>query len=519
MFNTLLRGAAPMLVLGVALMSAPAAHATFDFANVVHKAQALASKPYQKPVSVPDLFTKLDVGSVEQIRFKPEDTLWTAGDSQVQLVLVAPATHFRYPVAINVIDAGAVHRMPFHRDWFTWPDAVKGKVPNDLGYAGFRLTFPLNPGDGRNEFLSFAGASYFRGVARGETFGLSARGIAVDTGLASGEEFPRFSEFWLVRPTPDAKSVRIYALLDGASLTGAYQFDVYPGTSTRVEVHAHLFMRKNVKLLGLAPLTSMFLYGRNTPRPMGAWWPQVHDSDGLLIHSHTGEWLWRPLINPPTLQMSYLDADSPQGFGLLQRDTRFADYQDADLHYEDRPSAWIQPGGAWGKGRVVLVEIPTDSETNDNIVAFWSPGPAVAAGTAYDLHYTLTFGKPDIAGSPAGHAVATWVGLGGAAGGKGTAKATAKGYRIVVDFAGGSLAQVRPNDPVTGVVTGLDGTKVVEKTVHWIAPSKHWRLSILAVPAAGKPLALRAYLDTGHGAATETWTYTLPARNRFDNAH
>ncbi len=515
MVNTVSRISASMLLLGMALMVAPAAHAAFGFADVVQKARALAAKPYQQPVSVPALFTKLDVESVQQIRFKPEDTLWSAGDSLVQLVLTAPAKHFRYPVVINVVDAGAVHRIPFHREWFTWPDAVKGKVPNDLGYAGFRLTFPLDRGDHRNEFLSFAGASYFRGVAQGETFGLSGRGIAVDTGLASGEEFPRFTEFWLVRPTPDATTVRIYALLDGASITGAYQFDVHPGTSTRVEVHAHLFMRKDIKLLGLAPLTSMFFYGSNTPRPGGQLWPAVHDSDGLLIHSHTGEWLWRPLINPPTLQMNYLDANSPQGFGLLQRDTRFADYQDTTMHYEDRPSAWVEPHGDWGKGRVVLVEIPTDSETNDNIVAFWSPGPAVTAGEAWDLHYTLTFGPPDIVDNPMAHAVATYVGLARTPQGK----TTAKGYHIVVDFAGGPLARVNPNDPVTGMVTGLDGTKVVERTVHWIAPEKRWRLSILATPASGKPLALRAFLTAGSGALSETWTYALPVRNRFDNGH
>ncbi len=494
-----------ILVLVALATALPGAARAFGFTDVVAKAKALAAKPYKPPPATPDFLTKLSYDEFRKIRFDPKNSLWHQSHSNFQVMLVAPGLYFKHIVNIHVVDAAGVHQVPFQKDWFSWPKKLAARIPKNLGYAGFKLTYPLDGPNLRNQFLVFAGVSYFRGVARNENFGLSARGIAVDTGLPSGEEFPIFTNYWLVRPSPDAHVLRFFALLDGPSLAGAYRFLVTPGAPTQVKVKASLFLRKDITLLGFAPLTSMFYYGENTPRPAGRWRGAIHDSDGLLIHSNTGEWLWRPLINPINLSTDYFEADSPQGFGLLQRDRHFRDYQDAEARYDTRPSAWITPHNDWGNGHVVLVEIPTDTEINDNIVAFWSPSKAPKAGDHYELDYTLEFGGAGITGEPLARAANSFVGNGG----------KANVYRFVVDFKGGPLAKLKPDAPVHAVVSGLNGAKILQHNVEWVQPLGTWRLSFLAQAPAGKPLDLRAFLKSGKQTLSETWTYELPSPNRI----
>ncbi|WP_455385713.1 glucan biosynthesis protein [Acidihalobacter prosperus] len=492
-------------VLAVLISSSAAAAGSFGFGQVVDKARALAAQPYEAPAEVPKFLRELDHSTYRQIRFKPEHALWRAADSRFQVSLVSPGLYYRHAVKIDVVDAEGVHPIAYDRQHFEFPNQkLAQQVPADLGYAGFRLSYPLNGKNGRAGFLEFAGASNFRGVGRGNHFGLSARGIAIDTGLPSGEQFPNFVQYWLVRPDAKATAMKFYALLDGKSLTGAYQFVVYPGQPTRLQVKAVLFARKGIQQLGVAPLTSMFYYGSNTARPVGEWRPQVHDSDGLLIRNGSGEWLWRPLLDPRKLKLDYFSTDKVRGFGLLQRDTAFADYQDAGAHYERRPSAWVTPKGDWGKGHVVLVEIPAADETNDNIVAFWTPTGQVKAGDRLSFDYGIALGGPDIAGEPMAHVAKTFVGRGGNAEGA---------YRFVVDFQGGPLHGISPSASVQSVVTGQDGTRVIEHFVEYVPALGQWRLSILAKPDAGKAVELRAFLKQGENTLSETWSYGLPARN------
>lgn len=491
--------------------AAAAAAAAFDFQDVARVARQVAEEPWEAPPTVPEFLRNLSYDAYRDIRFRGRYSLWHESGTNFQVMLVAPGLNYHHPVQIKVVDADGVHPVPFRKAWFAWPEKLAAKVADDLGYAGLKLTYPLHAPEVQNQFLVFVGASYFRGVARDQNFGLSARGIAIDTGLAKGEEFPAFTRFWLVRPSPDATAMKLYALLDGPSLAGAYQFVVYPGAPLRIEVRARLFVRQDIQLLGMAPLTSMFQYGANTPRPEGAWRPAVHDSGGLLVHAGTGEWLWRPLVNPATLQNHYFSVDSPKGFGLMQRQTRFAAYQDAQARYDRRPSAWVEPLGDWGKGQVVLVEIPTNSEYNDNIVAFWSPADEPSQGDIVDLRYTLLFGDPDVAAEPMARALTTLVGHPVAE----RPEVPDNAYRIVVDFAGEPLAGLDADAGVRAMVSGLGGTRVIENSVRRIDHPRLWRMSLLVAPAAGKPLALRAYLKHGDHTLSETWSYSLPAANRF----
>lgn len=496
-----------LLIVASLIAGMAQADSVFNFDRVVEKAQKLAAKPYREPARIPDFFQELSYDKYQGIRFNPESRLWKKSNTRFQVMLMPAGLFYRHPVKINVIDKKGVGSVSFNKDLFNFSDnEIKKLMPANLGYAGFKLTYPLQGEGSVNQFLVFAGASYFRGVGSENSFGISARGIAVDTGLSSGEEFPLFTEFWLVRPSPKAKTMMLYALLDGPGLTGAYQFIVTPGKITRVDVTATLFVRRQIELLGIAPLTSMFLYGENTARPAGYWRTEVHDSDGLLLHDgDSGEWLWRPLINPKMLQIDYLQVNNPRGFGLFQRDTDFVNYHDLGARYDRRPSAWVEPKGDWGKGNVVLVQLPTPVETNDNIVAFWTPREKYRIGQPYSLEYSLDFGDGLISQSPMAYVSNTFVGAGDVIGG-GNVKDS---FRLVIDFKDGPLAKLDPNASVIADVTGTEDTRILEQFVEYNEPLKTWRLSILAKPLPNKPLSLRAFLKHKDEAVSETWTYRL----------
>ncbi len=485
------------------------ATAGFGFGNVVKLARKLAAKPYQKPANVPSFLGKLSESRYDRIRLKPGHWLWSDGSEPFQVGPIVPGYLYTHTVQLSVVDKKGAHPLHFNKSNYQFPSVkLRHRIPADLGFAGFQISYPFGGSENqRRSFMVFLGASYFRGIGAGEVYGTSARGIAVDTGLPSGEQFPRFTHYWLVKPSKHARSMTFYALLQGKSLTGAYRFTVWPGQPTRMAVKATLFMRKSVKLLGVAPLTSMFLYGANTPHPAGNWRPQVHDSGGLLIHDGSGEWLWRPLRNPAHLQTYAFSARNPYGFGLFQRETRFSMYRSLSARYDKRPSIWVQPDNEWGKGHVVLFEIPSKSHNNDNIVAFWHPGDTPSAGQQRTVRYTLTFGQPRIAREPLAHTASTRVGVGA------DTKHPDKAYRINVNFAGGPLKGLSPHTAVKGVVSTGNGGKVLSHYVQYVAPLHQWRLVILAQPAAGKALRLRAHLVHGGKTLTETWSYALPPDN------
>jgi len=260
----------------------------------------------------------------------------------------------------------------------------------------------------------------------------------------------------------------------------------------------------------MAPLTSMFYYGENTPLPKGEWRREVHDSDGLQIHDGmTGEWIWRPVLNPGTLEMDFFSTQKIQGFGLLQRDGKFSNYEDLGARYDIRPSAWVEAQGEWEQGKVVLVQLPTSDETNDNMVAFWTPKAQVTPDTPLALAYHVSFGQSDIPQNPMGTVVNTFIGDGNRIGGGKAPNA----YRVIVDFTGGPLNKLSSNSPINGQVTALEGGEILEHFVEYHEPIKGWRLSILAKPLPQKPLHLRAFLNNEATTLTETWTYRLPVKN------
>jgi periplasmic glucans biosynthesis protein len=495
-----------LLVLSAtALLVAPAVRA-FDLDDVAEKAAELAKQPYQdRQKKVPEwmLVGSMTYDQWRDIRFRPDQSLWRDKDLPFQVQFFHPGLYYDHTVQVNVVDAAGAHPVPFSPERFDYgKNDFAERIPSDIGYAGLRIHYGLKSASYLDELIVFLGASYFRALGRDNVYGLSARGLAIDTVEPSGEEFPAFTEFWLVEPAPNATHLVLYALLDSRSLSGAYRFDIAPGVQTTVQVDARLFARRQVAKLGIAPLTSMFFFGENSARRFDDFRPEVHDSDGLLLHLDTGEWLWRPLDNPPRVNVSSFGTRDPRGFGLVQRDRDFADYQDIETRSELRPSTWIVPHGNWGEGHVELVEIPTNTELNDNIVLFWVPDAPLKAGKSLSLAYTLTWFSDDPTLPPGGRVVATRRDRG----------TIPNGYRFVVDFDGDRLRAIPADHAPTGVVSAgpqADAAELLDQHVVKNPATGGWRLTFQLRPKGSTPVELRAYLADGDDVLTETWSYVL----------
>jgi glucans biosynthesis protein len=438
----------PVLTLVAVAQSA----AAFDFEDVAALARRAARAPYKAPdVAQPAELTNLTYDQYRDIRFRPDRALWRVEDLPFDVMFFHRGRENEH-VKMNEVVAGKARHIAYDRLEFDFgKNTFSPEKWGDLDYSGLRVHYHLNGPQYKDELIVFLGASYFRALAAGTRYGLSARGLAVDTVGGQGEEFPDFREFWMEKPAADARSLRLYALLDSPRVSGAYQFDVLPGDETVVEVRARLFLRSPVATLGLAPLTSMFQFGENQP-DRTQFRPEVHDSDGIMIATAEGEWIWRPLLNPREVLTTSFSMRGLKGFGLMQRDRSFASYEDNEARYELRPSAWIEPTSDWGPGRVELVQLNTPDETNDNIVAYWVPENQPDAGQPLDFSYKLHWQSGRIEERPPG----AWV----------VQSRTGRGFRaladderqFLVDFTGPSLAALPPGAPVKAVVSAPAAT-------------------------------------------------------------
>lgn len=433
------------------------------------KAKDLASKPYENPKkNVPDELVKLSYDQHRDIRFSRENGPWYDKNLSFELQFFHLGSIFDVPVPINEIVDDKIQPIKYSSSFFDYGKNTFSDFPDDLGYAGFRLHNPINNAKYYDELVSFLGASYFRALGKGHKYGLSARGLAIDTAVQTGEEFPIFREFWIEEPKknikPNAKSrnktrakvkpdeVKVHALLDSPSVTGAYSFVIKPGECTVMDVEAVLFTRKNINKLGIAPLTSMFLFGENTKNRFDDHRPEVHDSDGLLLWNGNDEWLWRPLDNSKYLRISSFVDNNPKGFGLMQRDKNPANYLDFEANYEQRPSLWVKPKGDWGKGMVQLVEIPSIQEIHDNIVAYWVPEEEIKAGKEYKFDYSLHWCNEVPEKNVLAKVTATYFGIGGVSG-----LLEKQKRKFVVDFEGKDLKTMFDKEEVKAEISASSG--------------------------------------------------------------
>ena len=498
-----LRRWALLLVVGCTI--AQHAAAEFGFDDVALRARDLAREPFKKPdATLPKELQDLSYDRYRDIRFRPDHAWWRGAKLPFEVMFFHRGFIYQDRVRINEVTSAGVREIAFDPAMFDYGknklDAAKLR---GTGFAGLRVHYPLNTPRYKDEVLVFLGASYFRALGKDQRYGISARALAVDTALPSGEEFPRFTEFWIRRPDPAAKELQILALLDSPRLAGAYRFTLRPGTTTFVDVHERLYLRDKVGKLGIAPLTSMYFFGENQRPRIDDYRPEVHDSDGLSVESATGEWIWRPLQNPRELLVTSFALSDPAGFGLQQRDRNFGHYEDLEARFDLRPSVWVTPK-SWGSGRVELVQIPTPDETNDNVVAYWVPDVQPAVGQPYDLDYRLSWEREKETRPPIAWVAQTRRGHGGN-------RKPDESVQFVIDFVG--AAGVKPTgDPDVEAVVTLDANaKLLESVVYRNELTSGYRLTLRFNRLDDKkPVEMRAVLRSDNATVSETWSYVLP---------
>jgi glucans biosynthesis protein len=478
-----------------AASAAPEQPQRFDAAMVRDMAHQLAQKPYKAPdATLPDELKNLDYQAFRSIRFDPKQALWA--DQKLRFTAEFFPRGFLYKDRIDVFEVANGHATPVHYrpELFTF-DKVKAPT-GDIGFAGFRLHYPLNRPDYYDEVCAFLGASYFRAVAKGQGYGLSARGLAIKTADPTGEEFPLFTTFWLERPAPGSDSIVVHALLDSQSAAAAFRFTIRPGADTVFDTESTLYPRVDIAASGLAPLTSMFLFDANDRVGFDDYRSAVHDSSGLALQVGQDEHVWRPLANPRDLQISAFTDVSLRGYGLMQRERAFADYQDAEARYEKRPSAWVEPIGDWGEGIVELVEIPSKQEVNDNIVAFWRAKDPLRAKGEYNRNYRLHWCWRAPGDATIAEVVATRCGQ----------ALTGKNRLFVIDFVGGALKQWKADTPPV-LDSGCSKGKIVNAVAEALPDLGGWRVSLELDPQDNTLVELHAKLTGDGKPLTENWIY------------
>jgi glucans biosynthesis protein len=482
----------------------------FGFEDVIKRARELARAPFEDPPArLPPQFDKLDYDAWRDIRFRPEHALLN-GSGGFRLETFHLGFLYRRPVTVNTIRDGIASPIPYSSSLFDYGRIKLDKaLPINTGFAGFRLHFPLNDPHVYDEVISFLGASYFRFLGRDQKYGLSARALCVEAGTDK-ESFPFFREFWLETPaTAGGNAATIYALLDGEAATGAFRFDLTAGQDSFVDVQSTLFARRPGVKFGLAPLTSMYLSGENDRHNDDGFRGELHDSDGLSIQTGAGEWLWRPLRNPPTPSItSFLDENN-KGFGLLQRDRTFESYQDLELAYEARPSYFVEPQGSWSAGRVELIELQTADETNDNIVTSWTPAVGPEPGKPYSYAYRVTAFLDVPRFSPNGRVVNTFKAPARALGT--SEPTTPNSKRFLVDFAGGDLSYYVSDPAQVEVVATATNGQILRTSIAANPHIDGLRVMFDVAAKPGQTADLRLFLRAAGRTLTETWTFPWTA--------
>jgi glucans biosynthesis protein len=512
---------------------------TFDFTSVQAMAQRRA---LQKYVPLPDLLPpqlkKLSPQQELGIFWNDTYRLWRrqALPFQVDFYPLSNDVHTAPP--INTVDARGPHPLKYSPNFFRYNFPIIPPLPADLGYGGFYVRYPhmapkSNPKSPLDGFFTAKGASYFRVLAREQVYGLSSRGLALNSVVENKEEFPQFVKWWLHQPAPGANAMVLDALLDSPSVSGAYEFTLHPGAPTSVDIHATLFFRKAVSQLGLAPFSSMYFYGENAKNHFGNYHPEIHDSDGVLMNTGAGEWLWRPLEQETQRQVYNFADVNPKGFGLIQRDRDFQHYQDLQMNYNLRPSAWVTPHGEWGKGVVQLIQLVTNNPNTDNVVLFWHPAQTPKAGDRLDLAYTIDYYMNDANRPPLAYAKQTLVNDPAPPPGQPlpvspptvmgkpmpappaapTKPAAATGttpVQFLIDFAGDGIEDIAPDHrPDIDLVCTPPGSVFRESSVEKNGYDKSWRATFTLIPAKiNVPVELRCTLRSKGKPLTETWTYT-----------
>jgi glucans biosynthesis protein len=507
-----------MLMMGLAFraFAAPEA-AEVNLEYVAQLALARAQQPFHSPrASLPDVLKNLNYDQYREIRFRPGKALWTDDDLPFRIDFFHPGYIYQEPVHVNEFTSTYTQRIPFDQDFFDYGGLkIKDQIPRNTGYAGFRIFYPLNKTNQLDELGAFLGASYFRLLGKDQSYGQSARGLALDSGESDrSEEFPIFTDWWFGKPQKGDTTITLYAILDSVSCAGAYQFQIRPGETTIADINAVLYFRETerilqanlgtppIKTIGLAPLTSMFWFGKNSERKFDDYRSEVHDADGLMMRMADGRNLWEPLDNPSNLRHLIFPASNIRGFGLMQRERSFEAYQDLFTPFQTEPSIWVEPHGTnWDNGDLHLVELNGPWEGFDNTVAFWSPKILPAPLQPFRFGYTLFWTREtDIKISPENKVVGTRIGL---------CAPNSDARQIFIDFSGPKLDAIPATNAPTAVVTCSTNAQIQSQQVIWNSYLSAWRVALKMQPNSGNtaPVDLSCTLQRTNQVLSETWVY------------
>lgn len=385
--------AAPALGAGAAFAqqngTAPAASAApFDPASILAEARQIAARPFAPlPPDLPSPFSGLNYEAYSSIRLKPEAALWVGDNLPFVIEPMHRGFIFARQMQIFIVENGTARPLGYDPAAFDFGKvpAPQGRLP-DLGFSGFRI-LRRRPEGPPADLAIFQGASFFRSLAPGQNFGVIARALAIRTADPKGEEFPVLRSVWIEKPTGFGNPLVIHALLDSESVAGAYRFTIRPGEATIIDIEATIVPRVALDHVGLAPMQGTSLFGPLDRRRFDDARPAAYEVSGLQMLTGKNEWLWRPVSNRENLQISAFVDNDPKRFGFVQRERDFERFFDDDQHWETRPSLWIEPIGEWGEGAVQLVEIPSDAEANDNVIAYWRPKAPLAASAEHSFAY------------------------------------------------------------------------------------------------------------------------------------
>ncbi|MCC7252168.1 MAG: glucan biosynthesis protein [Hyphomicrobium sp.] len=469
---------------------------SFAADHVRKLAEELAARDFVKPrVDLPEPFNALTAEQYRDIRFRPDAAVWRGEGLGYEVQLLALGWLYETPVEIWIVEQGKARSLRADSASFSvGPSIAAAPDAAPFAFSGFRVTGTINTAEALSEFVSFQGASYFKAVGRYQQYGLSARGLAINTARPGGEEFPVFRAFWIEKPSAAAPEIVIHALLDSESVSGAYRFTIRPGRATVIEVESTLFPRRTLTHVGIAPLTSMYFHGPAQRRIERDYRPAVHNSEGLAVVNGHGERLWRPLSNPKMLQTSaFVDKDL-KGFGLVQRNRAFAGYEDLEARYDRRPTTWIEPQESWGDGYVELIEIPISEEIHDNIVAYWKPAKPLQPGQRYSYAYRVSWGDDVPAVWSGAWVVKTQVGAG----------RNPDTLLFVVDFAGPAARDAREL-PVADLVPTAGTTSNLSVQRH--PDLQGFRVRFELNPGGTELVELRLCLKLAGQLISENWLY------------
>ncbi|HTH47338.1 MAG TPA: glucan biosynthesis protein G [Candidatus Limnocylindria bacterium] len=484
-----------LLLVGFLLaLAGPPSARGFDFTDVQALAKERAARAYQPPDHpLPRSLADLKYEAYQKITFKASNALWF-NDSLPFRIEFFHRGHFHVNrPALNEIVDGRSAEIPFRAEFFDY-QTNRIEIPSDLGFAGFRvISLAKEP----REIAVFLDASYCRMTGTDQVYGTSARGLALDTGLDTPEEFPLFEQFWLCRPGPNDQALTIYALMDSPSVAGAYRYVITPGADTLALVTATVIQRKSVRKFGIAPLSSMFLHGKNGRPPWQDFRPEVHDSDGLLIRTGKAEWIWHSLEAGKMIRFNSFQDENPQGFGLIQRERNFEQFQDLQAYFQARPNVWVQPRGKWGKGALELVQLPSQIEFTDNVAAFWVPDTLPPLGEAFDFEYELHWTKTDPSDPQQGQVIATRV----------SRVPDTRNLRFVIDFGGPWFRGLSSREQLALDLKYSSNVKFVADSIFKNEINGTWR-AVIEIVEPEAAADLRAFLKRKERPATETWTFT-----------